>query len=70
MNETNVIVRRPSASDTLKRMEKGQTLLISERSIRYTVLYTTAKRLAQKTDMRFTVSINGVIGGTRVTRHA
>ena len=70
MNETNVIVRRPSASDTLKRMEKGQTLLISERSIRYTVLYTTAKRLMQKTDMRFTVSINGVIGGTRVTRHA
>lgn len=60
MNNANVIVRRPSATDTLKRMEIGQTLIINERSIRYTVLYVTAKRLAQKTDMRFKVSIKGL----------
>lgn len=70
MNSTNFIAKKVSATETLKRMEVGQTLVISERSIRYAVLYVTAQRLHKRTDMRFVVSMSGIVAGTRVTRTA
>ena len=42
--------------------EVGQSLTFSEKQCRYTTLYTTIKRIEKSTDMRFEITIRGIVG--------
>ena len=70
MNDANFLVKKCSAKQTLLRMNVGQTIIVSERNIRYMTLYSTARVIEKTTDMRFSITIKGIVGGTKVTRTA
>ena len=62
------LVKKVSVRDTFASMSVGDEMVVSEKTCRYTTIYPTLKRLEKSTDMRFEVTMRGVVGGTRVRR--
>lgn len=62
------LVKKISPTETLMRMNVGETALFRDTDVRYTTIYPSVKRIEKKTNMRFIVTIKGVVGGTKVTR--
>lgn len=62
------LVKKISPTETLIRMNVGETALFRENDVRYTTVYPSVKRVEKKTNMRFTITIKGIVGGTKVTR--
>lgn len=62
------LVKKVSPRDTFLSMEVGDEMVINERSMRYTTIYPTIKRIEKSTTMRFEVTMKGVVGGTKVLR--
>lgn len=62
------LVKKVAPRDTFMSMSVGEELVVNERTMRYTTIYPTIKRIEKKTNMRFDVTMKGIVGGTRVTR--
>jgi hypothetical protein len=64
------LVKKVAVRDTFINMEVGEEMVVGEKTARYTTIYPTIKRIEKKTNMRFEVTMRGVVGGTRVKRLA
>jgi hypothetical protein len=64
------LVKKISPTETLYRMNVGETAFFRDSDVRYTTVYPSVKRIEKKTSMRFAVTIKDVVGGTKVTRLA